>query len=100
MTAVFSHGMCVGLDALDDDGGGHAARRTHGDKAALEVPPFQFVEDRADQHRAGGADGMAQRNGAAVDVHLLRIEAEVAIEFRNHDCESLVDLPKIDIAWC
>src|SRR5882757_4384137 len=48
----------LGSDTLDDDGRRHAACGAHGDKTALEVAPFQLVQDCADQDRAGCADRM------------------------------------------
>ena len=38
---------------------------------------LELVEERADQHRAGGAERMAERDGATVDVHLLGLDAEL-----------------------
>src|SRR5579859_3189175 len=48
------------LHPLDDDRRSHAAGGAHGDEAALEVAALQFVQDGADQHRAGGADRVAE----------------------------------------
>src|SRR3546814_18092285 len=64
-------------DALDDDGGGHAAAGAHRDEAALEVAALELVEHGADEHRAGGADRVAEGHRAAVDVDLLAVDLEI-----------------------
>src|SRR4051794_3020600 len=87
----------LALDTLDDDGRGHAAGRAHGDETALQIAPFEFVEHGADQDRAGGADGMAERDRAAIDVDPGAVELEVAdVFFRNHG-KGLVDLEQVDV---
>src|ERR1017187_4519655 len=54
-------------DAFHRDGGGFAATDAERGNAAFQVLRFQRVQQRHDQPRAGGADGMAERTGAAVD---------------------------------
>src|SRR3546814_10051259 len=78
-------------DSFDDDGGRHTARGAHGDEAVATARAFEFVERGADQDRACGADRVAERHRAAVDVHLLAIEIEVADELLGDDREGLVD---------
>src|SRR3546814_9102074 len=73
-------------DPFDDDRGCHAARGAHGDEAVAAARALEFVERGADQDRAGGADRMAERHRAAVDVHLLAGQVEVADElFRSEE---------------
>src|SRR5437660_488972 len=62
------------LDPFDDDRGRHAAGGAHRHQAALEIAPLELVQHRADQDRAGGADGMAKRDRAAIDVDLVAIK--------------------------
>ena len=52
---------------------------------------------RADQDRAGGADRVAERHRAAVDVDLVAVELEVADELLGDDGEGLVDLEQVDV---
>ena len=52
----------------------------------------------ADEHRARRPDRVAERDRAAVDVHALGIEAEVAHRLERHRGERLVDLPEVDVA--
>ena len=49
-------------------------------RAGREVAPLEFIEQRAEDHGAGGAERMAQRDGAAIDVDLRGVELE-----RLHD---------------
>ena len=81
-----------GSDPLDDHCGGHATAGAHRDQGDLIVPPLELVERSAHQERAGGPDGVAQGDGAAVHVDLLTVEVEVADELLGHDGEGLVDL--------
>src|SRR3954468_17496647 len=87
----------LALDTFDDDGRGHATGRAHGDETALQVAPLELVEQGADQNRAGGADGMAECDRAAIDVDPRAVELEVAdVFFRNHG-KGLVDLEQVDV---
>ena len=63
----------------------------------LQIAPLQLVEHGADQDRAGGADRMAERDRAAIDVDLVAVELEVADEFLRDDREGLVDLEQVDV---
>jgi hypothetical protein len=40
-------------------------------RRGFDVAALQLVQHRAEDHRAGRAEGMAHSNGAAVDVHLV-----------------------------
>src|SRR3546814_11860677 len=87
----------VVLDALDDDRRRHAARGAHGDEAIATARTFEFIERGSDQDRPGGADRVAQRHRAAVDVHLFAIEVEVADELLGDDRESFVVSPDVAV---
>src|ERR1700704_1554134 len=56
--------------ALDRNRGGFAAANAKRGDAALQIVGFHGVQQRHDQPRAGCADGMAERTGAAIDVEL------------------------------
>src|SRR5229473_8711742 len=83
--------------ALDRDRGGFAAADAECCDAALEVLRFERVQQRDDQPRAGGADRMAERAGAAIDVELLSGDAEIALRRHRHHREGLVDLEQVDV---
>src|SRR5882672_6405026 len=93
----FSSRRAKRLNPLDDDGRRHAAGGTHCHQAALEIAPLQFVEHGADQDRAGGANGMAERDRAAIDVDLVAVELEIPDELFGDNRKGLVDLEQIDI---
>src|SRR5205085_3201732 len=77
---------------FDGDRGGFAAADAERGDAAPEVVGFHGVQERYDQPRAGGADGMAERAGAAVDVEFVAGNAEVALRRHGDDGKGLVDL--------
>src|SRR5688500_9577549 len=54
-----------------------AAADAHRDDAPLGLAPAAFLQDVAGETRAGQAEGMADRDRAAVDVVLLGIDAEL-----------------------
>src|SRR5690606_14030517 len=69
----------------------------YGDQAGGLVVPVQRVEHRRLQAGAGHAEGVAHGDGAAVDVELVPVDAEVL--GRRHDLggERLVDLDQVDV---
>src|SRR5437868_4339815 len=69
-------------DAFDGNGGGFAAADAQRRDAAFQIVRFQRVQQRHDQPRAGGADRMAERAGAAIDIEFFTGDAEVAL--RSH----------------
>src|SRR5882757_10369502 len=90
-----------GSDPLDDGRDAHAAADAHGDQAVALVAAVQFVDDRADEHGAGGAQRVTQSDGAAVDVDLLldlrRGQAHVLAEAQDDRGERLVHLEQVDV---
>src|SRR5204863_3945627 len=54
----------------------------------------QLEHQAAEDARARSADGVTQRDGAAVDVDALFIDAEHANRVQRHRSEGLVDLPQ------
>jgi len=87
----------VGSDPLDDRGSGHAATRAHRHERRLAIGALEFVEGGEQEHAAAGADGVTERDGPAVDVHVLRIEIELPHGLQHHRGERLVDLPQVDV---
>src|SRR3954452_17974991 len=85
-------------DTLDGDGGGFAAADAQRRDAAFQIMRFQRVQQRHDQPRAGGADRMAERAGAAIDVQSVTGNAEVALRSHCDYRKSLVDLEQVDIS--
>src|SRR5437762_3118869 len=85
------------LRALHDDRDALAAADAGGRHAELLVPLLQLEQQRIDEARAGGAEGMAEADGAAVHVHLLAIEAQLLLDRQVLACERLVDLEEIEL---
>src|SRR4051794_20685771 len=74
---------CLG-EALDDGDVGLAAAFAHGLKAVAAAGALELVEQRGHQADAGGTQGVAQGDGAAVDVDLGQVGAGLFLP-RQHD---------------
>src|SRR5579871_163799 len=74
-----------------------AAADAHGDDAPLGLAAMTFLQDVAGEPRARHAEGMADRDRAAVDVVLGGIDAELVAAVEALAGESFVELPEIDI---
>src|SRR6201989_1490136 len=61
---------------LEQAGAALAAADAHGHHAPLGLAAVTFLQDVAGEPRAGHAEGMADRDRAAVDVVLFGIDAE------------------------
>src|SRR5438105_3972369 len=84
-------------ETLDGEGDGVSAAEAEGSDAALEVAALQFVEQRDEDARAACADGMAERDRAAIHVNFFGIQFELARNGNRGDSESFVQFEKIDI---
>ncbi len=60
--------------AVDEGRHAHAVADAQGDRGAAQVAALELVEHGGEQHRAGGAERVAQRDRAAVDVDLVEAE--------------------------
>src|SRR5882672_4140823 len=69
--------------ALHGDRGGFAAADAERCDPAFQIVRFERMQQRHDQARAGGADGMPERAGAAIDVQLLSGNPEIASLISN-----------------
>src|SRR5262245_41461906 len=74
----------LALHALDDGSGSHAAANAQRHQRRLLVGALELVEHGAEDHRAGGAERMAERNRAAVDVDLGIVDVE-GLDVTQHD---------------
>src|SRR5690606_31005616 len=82
---------------LDDGGGGEAVTGAQGDEAGVEIAALQLVEEDAGDHGAGGTEGVAEGDGAAVDVDLAVVEVHLGHEVHHHRGEGLVDFHQVDV---
>src|SRR5580765_1062384 len=78
--------------ALDREGDTHAAPDTERRQPPLGVALAHLVKQRDQDAAAGGADRVAQRDGAAVHVDLGRVPAHLAIHRDGLRRECFVDL--------
>ena len=84
-------------DALHDRRHAHAAADAQRREAVAQVACLELVDQRAEDHRAGGAQRVAQRDRAAVHVDLLVRDAQVLHELEHDGGERLVDLEQVDV---
>src|SRR5438552_1371182 len=70
----FSKNNFENLETFDCEGDGVSATKTECGDAALQVAALQFMDQRNEDARAGRADGMTERDSAAVDVYFFGIE--------------------------
>src|SRR5690606_31559243 len=68
---VLCHRFSGLSDSLDDGGHAHAAADAQRDQRAARTPPLELVDHGSGDHRAGGAQRVAHRDGATVDVEFL-----------------------------
>src|SRR5271156_5064617 len=82
---------------FEQAGAALAAADAHRHHAPLGLAPTTFLQDVAGQPRAGHSEGMADRDRAAVDIVLFRIDAELVARVQALAGKRLVELPDIDI---
>src|SRR3546814_13915703 len=58
---------------------------------------FEFVEQRAENHRPGRTERMAEGDRATVDVDFVRVDLQIADRAQHDGGKGLVDLEQIDI---
>ena len=83
------------LDALDAHRDAHAAADAKRGEALLGVAALHFVEQGGQDARARGSDGVADGDGAAVHVHLLKIPAQGLVHGAGLGCEGFVGLDQV-----
>ena len=83
---------------LDDHGVALAAARADRGAAEAAATAPQLEHERADDAGARCADRVTERDGAAVDVDLVLVDAEHADRVQGDRGERLVDLPEVDVA--
>src|SRR5216684_3418910 len=74
---------------------GHATTFAHCLQAVALVALLERVDQRGHQLGAGAAQGMAERNGAAIDVEFCRVRAGGLEPRRRHRSKGLVDLEQV-----
>ena len=88
----------VKLALLEDGGNAHAAADAQSSHAQLGVVALlHLVQQGDDDTSAGSADGVADGDGAAVDVNLAHVEVQLASNSDGLSSESLVSLDQVDV---
>src|SRR6266849_6861742 len=82
---------------LEEPRGALAAADAHGHDAVARLAAELLDGDRAHHPRAGHAERVADRDRAAVDVELLRIDAQAIAAVDDLRGERLVQLPHVDV---
>src|ERR1017187_9512415 len=76
LVAIYVPSCWLLVQVFEDSRGAHAAPHAHRHNAVAGLPPFQFLEQTGGELGPGAAQRMPQGNGAAVDVHAVRREAQ------------------------
>src|SRR5207302_3961670 len=85
------------LETFDGEGDGVASAKAKWSDAAFEVAAFQFIEQGNEDARAARANGMTERDRAAVDVYFFGIEFELTRDGDGGDGKGFVQLDQINI---
>src|SRR5574338_1717177 len=85
------------LEGLDGHGHRSPAAQAEGGEAPATTAPPQLVQQRGQDARPGGADGVAEGDGTAVDVDAIPVEAELVAIGQDLRREGLVDLDQVEI---
>src|SRR5471032_3548208 len=88
--------VAIRLGPFYGHGGRFAAADAQRRHALLAAGALERADQGDDDARAGGADRVAQRAGAAVDVDLVVRDVEVAHGGHRHGGERFVDLEQVD----
>src|SRR5215211_4942160 len=82
---------------LDDGGGAHAAADAQRHQRRRFVGALELVEHGAQNHRAGGAERMAERDRTAIDVDLGVVDVKSLDVAQHHRGKGLVELEQVDV---
>src|SRR5918996_31339 len=83
---------------LDTHGNAHAAADAKRGEALFGVLLLHLVKQRNQHARAGSADRMADGDGAAIDIDLADIPAEILVHGERLRGEGLIGLDQVEIA--
>jgi hypothetical protein len=85
------------VQGFDDHGNALAATDTRSGKAVPQMIAAQFVQNCDDQACAGGSQGMAERDGPAVDIRLIAIKSQHFLHGKILRGKSFVDFHTIHL---
>src|SRR5271165_5415146 len=87
----------VPYEVFENTGCALAAADAHGHHAIARVFAMHFAEQRGGQLRAGAAEGMAERDRAAVGIYAIEIEARFADYGERLGREGFVEFDDADV---
>src|SRR5215470_3244761 len=85
------------VDDFEQASGAHAATDAHGHHTVFGLAPAALDQKVAGQARPSHTIGMADRDRAAVDVELLRVDAKPVAAIDHLHSIGLVELPEINV---
>src|SRR5690349_8280362 len=83
--------------SLENRRDAHSAADAQRDERDIAITALELVERGTEQHRAGRAERMPERDRSPVDVDALGIDVQLALGVERNGGEGLVDLPEIDV---
>src|SRR6266849_336698 len=97
--AVFTCELSVfrSVDDFKQTRRAHATTNAHGHHAVFRFAPPAFDQEVPGQARPRHAIGVADRDRAAIDIELVRIDAELVAAIDHLHRIGLVELPKVDV---
>jgi hypothetical protein len=90
--------MVVPYSTSKRHSGGFAATDAQRGHAFCQATGLERVDERDHDAGTGCANGVAQRTGTAVDVHLVVRHVHVVHQGHGHHGKGLVDFPQVHIA--
>ncbi len=82
---------------FENAGSALAAADAHGDHAVSRVFAMHFAQDGGGEFRAGAAQRMAERDGAAVGIHAIEIQTGLANHGQRLHREGFVQFDDADV---
>src|ERR1700676_789635 len=92
-----TNSYCILLHDLEQAGRTHAATDAHGDDSVFGLAAAALDQRVTGETRARHAVGMPDRDRAAVDIDLLRIDAQFVAAIQDLHREGLVQFPEVDV---
>src|SRR5260370_12041066 len=89
--------LATPLKPFASEGYGVAAAEAESGDATFQVAALQFVQESDENSRSARSDRMANRNGAAIDVHFFGIEFQLSRHGEGGDRKRFVQFDEVNI---
>src|ERR1700733_46055 len=83
--------------SLENGSGSEPSAAAHRYQRQGGIPALELVQRCRDEPAPRGPDRVAQGDGAAVDVHLVPVDAMSLLPGAHHGGECLIDLEEVDV---